>query len=373
MGYQYSAVIILSMGFYTVYATSVWPLPLNMTSTGRVFYFRHHHFRWECAGRESALLSDAFDRYHDIIFKSSIPKYGLTEQLQRDAVLETLDRHAAIEGVEVHVVSSDQSLGLQTSETYSLRVSAPKIIITSTTVYGALRALETLAQLTFAVDDVDEKTLNRVLDAADVGSIERHRHHHHHRHHRHRKHRRNHSLVLVNETAIFDTPRFRWRGLLIDTARHYLPVGIIKAHLDAMAMVKLNVLHWHLVDDQSFPYASKRFPEISEEGAFSTSMTYSGADVAEIVTYARARGIRVMPEFDTPGHVASWGLSHPELLTRCFDSDGSPTGELGPIDPSKPETYTLLWQLLREAAGWFPDAFVHLGGDEVDTSCWKVR
>jgi N-acetyl-beta-hexosaminidase len=91
------------------------------------------------------------------------------------------------------------------------------------------------------------------------------------------------------------------------------------------------------------------------------------------VTLVALAGIRVIPELDTPGHTLSWGKGYPDLLTRCYDSHSQPTGELGPINPARRETYALLWRLLREVARMFPDAYLHLGGDEVDFSCWEVR
>lgn len=94
-------------------------------------------------------------------------------------------------------------------------------------------------------------------------------------------------------------------------------MNILEQILDGMAYNKLNVFHWHIVDDHSFPYESVRYPELSKKGAFHDSMVYSQENVAAIIEQARIRGIRVISEFDTPGHSASWGASHPELLTAC--------------------------------------------------------
>lgn len=111
-------------------------------------------------------------------------------------------------------------------------------------------------------------------------------HHHHHHHHHHKKHKHK-QVVVINETNIYDKPRFVHRGLLIDTARHFLPKKIIKAQLDAMAMAKLNVLHWHIIDDQSFPYNAKGISKLSEMGAFSKSAVYTSKDVQDIVSYGK--------------------------------------------------------------------------------------
>ncbi|KAL3160605.1 hypothetical protein ABBQ32_010536 [Trebouxia sp. C0010 RCD-2024] len=142
-------------------------------------------------------------------------------------------------------------------------------------------------------------------------------------------------------------------------------------HLDAMAWAKMNVFHWHLMDDQSFPWQTDQLPELSRQGAFSKRHTYTSRDVAGIIAYAKDRGVRVIPELDTPGHTASWGKGYPELLTQCYDEQGMPNGQLGPLDPTRNSTYNALWLLFREAAQVFPDSYLHLGGDEVPFDCWQ--
>lgn len=175
--------------------------------------------------------------------------------------------------------------------------------------------------------------------------------------------------LVVNGTEIHDGPRFSHRGLLIDSSRHFLSLFSIYSIIDGMAYNKLNVLHWHIVDDQSFPYQSSVFPELSDEGAYDSKlMIYSSGDVANVIEYARMRGIRVMAEFDTPGHTRSYGVSHPEILTEC---SGNYSGKLGPIDPTKAATYDFMEKLLTEVTQVFPDNYVHLGGDEVGFECWQ--
>lgn len=149
---------------------------------------------------------------------------------------------------------------------------------------------------------------------------------------------------MLNETEIADEPRFSHRGLLIDTSRHFINMYTLIQILDGMAYNKLNVFHWHIVDDHAFPYVSKRFPELSQKGAYDQSMIYSQDDVAKIIESARIRGIRVMAEFDTPGHTRSWGASHPEILTEC---GGFYAGRYGPLNPIKQETYTFLNELIE--------------------------
>lgn len=150
--------------------------------------------------------------------------------------------------------------------------------------------------------------------------------------------------LRLNATTIDDAPRFAHRGLLLDTGRHFMPPTTIRTLLDGMAYTKLNVFHWHIVDDQSFPYQSQRYPELSARGAFHPQLAvYTPTDVADLVEYARLRGIRVLIELDTPGHTRSWGVAHPELLTQC---GGDWTGKLGPIDPSAPGVYEFVGDLI---------------------------
>lgn len=174
---------------------------------------------------------------------------------------------------------------------------------------------------------------------------------------------------MINSTSISDEPRFSHRGLLVDTSRHFLKMSTLETILDGMAYNKLNVFHWHIVDDHSFPYQSIKFPELTK-GAYHPSMIYSQNDVAKIIEYARQRGIRVMVEFDTPGHTRSWGASHSELLTKC---GGPYEGKLGPFNPIADEVYEFTFALFEEISKVFPDKYLHLGGDEVGFECWETN
>lgn len=146
-------------------------------------------------------------------------------------------------------------------------------------------------------------------------------------------------------------------------------MSVLEQILDGMAYNKMNVFHWHIVDDHSFPYQSIKYPELTK-GAYHKSMIYSQQEVAKIIELARQRGIRVMAEFDTPGHTRSWGASHPELLTKC---GGPYEGQLGPINPIKDEIYDFVFNLFEELAKVFPDKYLHLGGDEVGFECWETN
>ena len=173
--------------------------------------------------------------------------------------------------------------------------------------------------------------------------------------------------------SISDRPRFLWRGLLIDSARHYQPVEVLKRNLDAMAAVKLNVLHWHLTEDQGFRVESKKFPELHQMG--SDGLFYTQAEISEIINYAAERGIRVMPEFDMPGHATSWLVSHPEIGSAPgpYKIERQP-GIFDPtMDPTNEKTYKLLEVFFAEMSALFPDAYMHIGGDENEGKQWTAN
>jgi hexosaminidase len=148
------------------------------------------------------------------------------------------------------------------------------------------------------------------------------------------------------------------------------PLEAILKHLDAMSAVKMNVLHWHIVDIESFPYQSAAFPELSQHGAYHPTEVYTPADIMKVVAAAKERGIRVIPEIDTPGHVwAGFAAMEPAVLTSCYGADGTVSGT-GPLDPTKESTFSFLTTLLAEVAPLFEDKMFMVGGDEVDFGCW---
>ncbi|HEX5228507.1 MAG TPA: family 20 glycosylhydrolase [Bryobacteraceae bacterium] len=169
---------------------------------------------------------------------------------------------------------------------------------------------------------------------------------------------------------IHDHPRFPWRGLHLDVARHWMPVEVVKRNLDGMAAVKLNVFHWHLSDDQGFRVESKRFPKLQRLG--SDGLYYTQDQVRDVIAYARDRCIRVVPEFDVPGHTTSWLVGYPQLASApgpyrierewgVFD----PT-----MDPTRESTYQFLDAFIGEMSELFPDPYFHIGGDEVTGKQW---
>jgi hexosaminidase len=173
--------------------------------------------------------------------------------------------------------------------------------------------------------------------------------------------------------TIDDQPRFPWRGLMIDVGRHFMPVDVIERNLDGMEAVKLNVLHWHLSDDQGFRVASRQAPLLQEKG--SNGSYYSQQQIHEVIDYARERGIRVVPEFDMPCHTSSWLVGYPQLASgRGPYAVPIKWGVLDPaMDPTRETTYQFIDRFLGEMTALFPDAYFHIGGDECDGKEWDAN
>jgi hexosaminidase len=177
--------------------------------------------------------------------------------------------------------------------------------------------------------------------------------------------------TVLPALRIEDEPRFSWRGLLLDPARRFLPIADIKRQLDLMAAVKLNVLHLHLTDDQGWRFESKVFPKLQQVGG--KDGYYTQDELAELVLYAKERGIRVVPEIDVPGHTTALGLAYPELMTAPAPTAAEIHWGVHPavLDPSNEQVYVFLQQLLSEVAEVFPDPYLHIGGDEVLPDRWQ--
>lgn len=250
----------------------------------------------------------------------AFPHGVVADAIENDATLRI-----AVDGPGQAIQTEDEN------ERYALVVDTAHVTLRAATVVGALRGMETLLQL------VSGRGRGTTFPAV----------------------------------AIDDGPRFPWRGLLVDVSRHFIPVDGIKRTLDGMAVVKLNVLHWHLTDDQGFRVESRRYPRLQASG--SDGQYYTQAEIREVVAYARDRGIRVVPEFDMPGHSTSWFVGYPQYA--------SPPGKhqivrtFGPgdasFDPSREATYIFIDRFIGEMVGLFPDPYWHVGGDEVIARHWN--
>ena len=212
-------------------------------------------------------------------------------------------------------------------ESYRLTVNGAGIQLDAETRFGAMRGMETLLQLVH-----------------------------------------NGALPLV---TINDRPRFPWRGMLIDSARHFLPIETLKRQIDGIAAAKMNVFHWHLTDDQGWRFASSHYPQLQEKA--SDGLWYSQQQMRDIVSYASERGVRVVPEIDFPGHASALAVAMPQLISAPgpYQMERG-WGVFKPLlDPSNEQVYQFIDTLVGEVAAIFPDPYIHIGGDEVDASQWN--
>ncbi len=294
----------------------VMPMPASVTR-GEGSLIIDQSFQIATTGPADPRLKTATDR-----FMSSLAKVtGMPLTSPSAPVLTVSCDHA---GKPV------QSLG--EGESYKLIIDAKSAHIEAPTALGAMHGLETFLQL---------------VEPGPQG-------------------------YFVPALTIQDKPRYEWRGLHIDVSRHWMPMPIILRQLDAMAAVKLNVFHWHLTDDQGFRIESKRFPKLQEMG--SDGNYYTQDQVKQVIAYARDRGIRVIPEFDMPGHATSWLVGYPELASTPGPYQIERRwGVFEPtIDPTKESTYQFLDGFIGEMAELFPDEYFHVGGDEVKAASWTT-
>ncbi|KAI5346310.1 hypothetical protein L3X38_014189 [Prunus dulcis] len=307
--------------------TYLWPLPSEFTFGNKTLSV-HPQLSLVVGGNggNSSILRLGFDRYKAIIFKNS---HGVSsfDRIRGRRLSYDVTKLKVV----VHSDSEDLQLGVDESYTlFVLKKDGQSIVgeatIEANTVYGALRAIETFSQLcTF---DYGSKSVQ----------------------------------VYRAPWYIRDSPRFAYRGLLLDTSRHYLPVDVIKQVIESMSYAKLNVLHWHVIDRESFPLEVPSYPKLWK-GSYTKWERYTVEDAIEIVSFAKTRGINVMAEIDVPGHAESWGAGYPNLWpsTSCKE----------PLDVSKSSTFDVVSGILTDMRKIFPFELFHLGGDEVNTTCWS--
>jgi len=177
----------------------------------------------------------------------------------------------------------------------------------------------------------------------------------------------------IPAVTIDDKPRFVWRGLMIDAGRHFIPLPVILRNLDAMEAVKLNVFHWHLSEDQGFRVESKVFPLLQKKG--SDGLFYTQEEIKRTIEYARDRGIRVVPEFDMPGHATAWFVGYPNLASGKGPYQiERHWGVFDPaMDPTRESTFQFLNTFFGEMTALFPDHYFHVGGDECNGKEWDAN
>ncbi|KAH8724630.1 glycoside hydrolase superfamily [Phaeosphaeriaceae sp. PMI808] len=248
---------------------------------------------------------------------------------------------ASLSKVKVEIADSHAQLQHGVDESYTLEITAGSdtIKISAKTVYGALHGMTTLQQIV-------------INDGKG-------------------------NLIVEQPVSVDDKPLFPVRGIMIDTGRNFISKKKFFEQIDAMSLSKLNVLHWHLVDNQAWPIEIKAYPDMTED-AYSPNEVYSQDTIKEIISYAAARGIRVIPEVDMPGHASSGWKQVDESILTCTESWWSNDNwalhtavqpNPGQLDILNNKTYEVTGKVYKEMATIFPDNWFHIGGDELFANC----
>ncbi|KAK2422057.1 beta-hexosaminidase [Trifolium repens] len=321
----------------TATTINVWPKPRNLTWTPphqTTLLSPTFTITTTTTSHQNNHLTAAINRYTNLIkTEHHRPLIPPTTNLSLNL--------PPLQLLTVTVTDPNGELTHGTDESYTLTVTTPNATLTAVTAFGAIRGLETFSQLAWG---------NPTRVAVDV--------------------------------RVRDAPLYGYRGVMLDTSRNYYPVKDLLRTIEAMSMNKLNVFHWHITDSHSFPLVVPSEPLLAEKGAYDVNMVYTVDDVRKIVEFGLDRGVRVLPEIDSPGHTGSWALAYPDIVTCAnmfwwpAESDwpdrlaAEPgTGHLNPLNP---KTYQVLKNVIRDVTTMFPEQFYHSGADEVIPGCWKT-
>jgi len=335
-----------------VNAVAVNPLPAPTsvtwgTSGPRAFNGRNLALN----GAPNNVVSDAWSRAYDAITSLHWVPQATEAPIATYAVFPTYTPSAkskrgttTLNSITVQVADSNAALqhGVDESYTISVPATGEVITITAKTTWGALHAFTTLQQL--------------VISDGNGG------------------------LMIEQPVSISDAPLYPYRGIMIDSGRNFITLPKIYEQIDGMALSKLNVLHWHLDDAQSWPIQMASYPSMTLD-AYSANEIYSAQNLRDVLSYATARGVRVIPEVDMPGHASSgWKQIDPSIVA-CADSwwsnDNWPLHTAvepnpGQLEILNPKTYTAVQKVYSELSGIFTDNFFHVGGDELQTGCYNL-
>ncbi len=287
-------------------------------------------------GEGQLILSESievhFPNYHSERLQHNVNRLiNQWEQLGNKGSAASVGNKVQIQIRVNHKAPNHESI-LQSDESYHLDINQKGVVLTASEPLGAMQGMQTLSQL---------------MQVSDEG------------------------VATLPYISIDDRPRFKWRGVLLDSARHFIPLDVIKRQLDGMASAKMNVLHWHLTDDQGWRIESNLYPKLHQLG--SDGLYYSQEEIRELVAYAYDLGIRVVPEVDMPGHASAIAAAYPEFISSPGPYEierqwGIHKPTLNPVDE---EVYQFIDGLLKELSGLFPDPYFHIGGDEVDPHQWN--
>ena len=334
----------------------IWPAPTGQVSLSKeLLNFLPHNLKVVAVMSPSEKVSNMVNQFIDV-FREYLymmsPEY---EGGYKSPFSESPYISGGSVEVSVKIEDDDLSLTTDTDESYSLKIQRVIkddpgqnldnviVIINAKTYFGARHALETLSQM-IGYDDLSD------------------------------------TLIIYREASVTDKPVFAHRGLLLDTSRNFMTKSVIKKIIRGMSYDKLNVFHWHITDTHSFPFYSRRVPQLTLHGAYSPRQVYTPEDIREIVSYAKVRGVRVLPEFDAPAHVGNgWQFGEKEGLGKlavCVNQepwqDYCVEPPCGQLNPANENIYEVLGKLYEDFMELFDTDMFHMGGDEVNLNCWNT-
>jgi len=334
---------------------NLWPVPTGRVQVSRdLVKFLPQELRLVAVTAPSDQVNKWINQFADV-FREYLylmhPNYegGYKNPYEDQAFLKS----QAIK-LTIAVESEDESLTGETDESYTIDIQKSPgkkgsgqdtvhVSIAAPTYFGARHGMETLGQM-ISYDDMSD------------------------------------TLQIYETAHVEDSPSYSHRGVLLDTSRNFISKKVIKQIISGMSYDKLNVFHWHITDTHSFPFYSRRVPQLTMHGAYSPRQVYTPEDIRDIVEYARLRGVRVLPEFDAPAHVGNgWQFGESEgkgKLAVCVNQEPwqdycvePPCGQLNPVNP---HVYTTLGKLYQDFFELFDTDMFHMGGDEVNLNCWNT-
>ena len=336
----------------------IWPAPSgHLSLSSDLLHFLPDKLQVTAVIAPSEAVSNMINEFTENVFREYLymmsPEYE--GGFKNPFSASSFRLHEGSVHVSVKVEDDDVSLTTETDESYKLTIRKAVaddpgvknnnviVLINAKTYFGARHALETLSQM-IGYDDLSD------------------------------------TLMIYTEAKVEDSPSFKHRGVLLDTSRNFMTVDVIKKIIRGMSYDKLNVFHWHITDTHSFPFYSRRVPQLTLHGAYSPRKVYTPEDIRDIVKYAKLRGVRVLPEFDAPAHVGNgWQFGESEGLGRlavCVNQEPwqdycvePPCGQINPVNDN---VYKVLGKLYQDFMELFEADMFHMGGDEVNLNCWNT-
>ncbi|KAI8143947.1 glycoside hydrolase superfamily [Fennellomyces sp. T-0311] len=308
--------------------TWLLPIPQELEWTGHAATLSR---RFTIRGAQNHYVRSAAKRYSDLIHKERwVPVQPAYEE-------ETLEPSGSgLSSLDISVQDNSAKLDFGIDESYTLEIPADggKATLNAATWVGALRGLETFSQLVVEED----------------------------------------GKLVAHTVSIKDSPSYPHRGMMLDSSRNFLPVKDILRTLDAMSYNKLNVLHWHATDAQSWPLVSESHPELTNKGAYSAKDIYTPRDVQRIIKYAESLGIRTILEIDMPAHTGIIAEAYPDYIIGYEEFWAAYAAEppSGQIDLLNDDAWQLVKDIVKEGTEAFPDSFYHTGGDEISAACYEL-